>query len=624
MSYSSGELKVIQFNPGINRNETSYENEATFIDGDKIRFRFGKVEKMKGWTESILEQKNDPTNTKIAGVPRAIKSFVDLQSNKYICLGTHKKLEMISSGVIYDITPLTTITTVTNAITTSIGSTDVRVSFPGHSVQPGYFVVFDNQGVSAGNNVVLSGEYTVTSVVDASNFIVNSGVTAAATSVSAGGSLEISVLYGVGEKDAGAAAGYGAGTYGTPGVSGYGEPRIGSVPTKIRTWTLDTWGEDILAAPRDGPLVHWDATNGLESALINRSDVRASIVGTAPATNTLMFVSAPERHVVLLGTEDILTSVFDPLLVRWSDRENYAVWTPTSTNAAGDFRLTGGSKIIGYVKTKRENLLFTDKSVFSMQYINAPFYYKFSSLSNNANLIAPHAGTEVDGVVYWMGTDAFYYYDGVVKRLPCSLYNYYFDESAENYINYTQSDKIFCGVNKTYNEIIWFLPTNSSLENNRYIIYNYVEKVWYDGTIVRTTWEPSSVFEQPLATFVSSGEEDSSLFNHNVGVNDGSNPMESYIQTGFFDIADGDDMMFISQFIPDFTIAGTLRMTVEYRKAPFDDASTKGPYTISESTPKVNVRARGREISLRFESDGLNNDFRFGKLRINPMPDGKR
>lgn len=619
MAISSGQLKVIEFIPGINRNETSYQNEATFIDGDKIRFRFGKVEKMKGWVRSLISQRHDSTNTSLTGVARDCLSFVDLRSNKYICYGTNKKLEIINQNRIYDITPLVAKSSASTSISLVSGSSEVKVSIPGHGRFIDDYVVFS--AANSVGNVLLEGEYTVTSVVDADNFLVNTGVTASSTQTSVV-NVDYSFLYPVGKKDSGATFGYGAGTWGTPGVSGYGEPRTTGTLTELRTWTLDTWGEDILAVPRGGPLVHWDSSNGLESNQFDRADVRAAVVSSAPQTNSLVFVAAPERHVVLLGTEDILTSVFDPLLVRWSDRENFNIWTPTSTNAAGDFRLTGGSKIVGYVKTKRENLIFTDKSTFSMQYINAPFYYKFNTLTNNTGLIAPHAGVEVDGVVYWLGNNAFFVYDGVVKKLDCSVYNYYFDENSEGYINSLQKDKIFCGVNKVYNEIIWFLPTGDSLENNRYIIYNYAEKVWYDGTINRSTWEPSSIFEQPLAT--SAGTENSAVYTHNVGLNDGSNPMNSYIKTGFFDIADGDDMMFVTQFIPDFNLSGVLNLTLEYRKAPFDNAVSKGPYQITNTTTKLPVRVRGREISLLFQNQGLNNDFRFGKLRINPLPDGRR
>ena len=617
MADSSGELKVVEFKPGVDKNNTSYVDENTFIDCDKIRFAGGRVEKMSGWTKTPLEQYSDSTVDHLTGIARAVKSFVDLSSNEYIAYGTHRKFETILNGQIYDITPLVCITTVSSGVTTSVGSTLVGISFPNHGRSLGDSVVFSSMGTSVGN-VLLNGEYTVVSANDTAVFYVSVSTAASLTSVSAGGPLTASFLYPIGQIDNGITGGYGSGTY---GVSTYGTPRSGSVPTRLRLWSIDNWGEDLLAVPRGGPLVWWNASNGLLSNLTNRSDVRATVVTSAPAQNSIVFVT-PERHAVLLGTNDVVASVYDPLLIRWSSHEDFTSWVPVSTNSAGDERINGGSEIVGYVKTKLENLIFTDKSLISMSYTGFPFYYGFNNLAENCGLIAQNAVVEVEGVAYWMGVRSFYKYDGAVHRLDSTLSDYLFQDDSDGVVNYAQKEKVFAGVNSTYNEIVWFYPNGSNTENSRYVIYNYVEDIWYDGTIVRTTWEPNSVFDNPFATYVSS--EDSVVFTHDSGVNDGGSPMDSYVQTGFFDIADGDQTMFLSLLIPDFIITGNLSIYLKARKAPFGTVVEKGPYLIDDGKAKVPIRVRGREISLKFSSNDLNTDFRLGKIRINPLPDGKR
>ena len=621
-SQSSGKLTAVEFAPGINKNNTSYENENTFVEADKVRFRKGRPEKLSGWVDAGYTEYADASVETLEGVARISKSFVDLDSVKYIAFGTNEKVKIVKSNQIYDITPIATIETLVSAISTSAGSTLISIYYPGHNKEVGDKVILDGPTTVGGASV--RGEFTLTSVINTNEFTLETGSTATSSLTSAGTSVELSFLYAHGDADNGLANGYGAGRWGTVGVSGYGEPRSGSIITKLRLWSIDTWGEDLLMVPRGGPLYHWDATDGVTPTLFNGSDVRASVVDTAPATNSIVFVASPERHAVLLGSEDLTTSVFDPLLVRWSDREDFTDWTPVSSNASGSFRLTGGSKIVGYQKTRRETIIFTDQSTISMSYIGAPFYYKFNNLTNSTGLISQNASAEVDGVVYWMGANSFYKYDGVVKKLDCSLSDYIFKDDPEGSINRDQDDKIFAGIDKTYDEIIWFYPSGDNVENSRYVIYNYKENVWYDGTIVRTTWESSDIFEKPYATSRTSADN-SSVWVHDTGTNDGSNSMSSYLQTGYFDISDGDEVMFLNQVIPDFTMSGDLTMYLKARREPFDqNVVTKGPYTFDNTKRTISVRARGREISLKFESNQLNSDYRFGKLRINPVQDGMR
>lgn len=622
MADSSGELKVISFRPGIDKNNTSYENEGTFIDGDKVRFRNGKPEKMTGWSNAQLQDYQNNSKSTLTGVARSVKSFIDLNQSKYIAFGTHKKVQNVLSGQIYDITPLVTVATKTGVIATSINSTRVGISYPSHDQQVGNSVIFANQGVSVGN-VKLSGEYLVKDVSNVNMFYVSVATSANLTSVSGGGNLQVSFLYPVGEIDNGLAGGYGAGTW---SESTYSTPRTaGTILTKLRMWSIDTWGEDLLMVPKEGGLYHWDATNGVVPSTVNGSDVRATLVTAAPGKNSMVFVT-PERHAVLLGTNDTLTSVYDPLLIRWSSQEDYTDWFPTSVNSAGDYRATGGSQLVGYAKSKLETIIFTDETVFSMSYKGDPYFYGFDILANNAGLISQNAAAEVDGVVYWMGDSAFYKYSGVVDRLQCTLADFIFKQDPVGAINRTQKEKIFAGVNKTYNEIIWFYPSGTNSENSRYIIYNYKEDTWYDGTMVRTVWEPNNIFELPYATFVSVSGTDSEVYVHDNTLNDDGMPMDSYVETGYFDISDGDQTMFLSLFIPDFRITGSLTMYLEARKAPFGTVTEKGPYTIRNENAKAKlpIRVRGREISLKFESNELNSNYRLGKIRINPLPDGRR
>jgi hypothetical protein len=609
---SSSTTKVTKLNliPGIDKNTTELDSEGTYVSCDKIRFFYGKPEKLGGWQKEIV-----PTD--VLGTARDIHTWVDLTGQPYLAFGTNVKLYNYFGGDVHDITPIRASACADDALNTTAGSPTITVSVNPEGALAGDYFVFAEVTACVGDGAQLTSTYEIASV-DAGHFTFLASTTAAATSANAGGVTRVDFLLETGLESNGAAFGWGAGTWGTPGVSasgsaGWSKPRGGSgVSAELRQWSLDNYGEDLLASPRGGKIYRWEASAGIAQ----RAQVMSS---AAPSVVNIMQVAQDGRHVVAAGTHNA-AGEFDPMLVRWSDSENFNDWTASAGNQAGSFRLENGSEIIGIEETRREIVVFTDESLYSMQRIGGDFVFSFKDMGTINGLISQHGSIDIDGVVFWMGFRSFQYYDGVVRTLPCTVQNYIFDPDSIGSINQDQKEKVFCATNREFNEIWWLYPSKGSDENDRYVIYNYLEKTWYIGTLDRTVWHDVDIFDRPFAL-----DPDGELFIHEQGKDDDTAGMKAELLTSFIDIDDGDELMFLDRYIPDLTLVKEVDYLINYKKYPqSNECFTKGPYTITPTTTKFHPRIRGRQMQVKYSTSVQGADFRVGSDRIALKPDGKR
>lgn len=598
---ASTDLKTIrvEFKPGVDKSSTRYHAEGGWYDTDKVRFRFGVPENIRGWEKQHVSA--------IDGKARDILTWSDYAGNALMALGTECRLYIVKGGQLYDITPIDHIVSATNALNTTGGSANVVVSAAHGIAGTNGFVVFTSQAATVGGNVFLNGEYQA-SIIGAGSFAVSFASLAAATSASAGGALTISVLIPCGTSTATHGFGYGTGLY---GVSSWGTPRGSSnVILDMRQWSLDTWGQDLMACIRGGRIYHWDASVGVS--------VRATVINNAPTQNNFIITSPEDRHLISLGCTDIVTSIFDPNLVQWCDTEDFNQWTPTVTNAAGGFHVDGGNKLVSGQRGARQINFWSDDTAHAMTYSGPPFTFSFTQLGGVCGIIAPHAASELNGRVYWMSTHNFHLYDGQVKIIECPLLRYVFDD-----INLVQADKIYVGTNKEFNEVIFLYPSNDSEDIDRYIIYNATDGSWVNGTFSWTVWADQTVFGNVVVV-----GDDSFIRNMDVDglyTGDGER-IESLIESADFDIADGGELVFWDRVIPDFDMEGSIQLFVTSKKFPAGAEVTKGPYTINEDTTKIDFRQRGRQVRMRLSTSATPSGvrWRLGALRFNLGTDGQR
>jgi hypothetical protein len=611
------QLVTLDIENGINRNVTTYQAKGKWTDADKIRFKAGNVEKLGGWSK--LQDGGAPYR----GVARDAITWAALNGDKFYGLGTHLGLFVYSGGNFYDITPVRQLETETSAFNTTSGSSAVEVSAAGHAAVVGDYAEFPS-GVSVANLTleVSNGVYVITSV-NTNSFIIEASAAANATVTKGGGAgaKGIRLLLNTGKQNNEPTTGYGSGTYGS-GV--YGTGTVGSLTANVRLWSMDAWGEDLMALPRGGQVYRWDKSDGLAT--------RASVAhANVPTQNNFMLITEETRCMMLFGTSAD-GGDFDPLVFRWSQQEDYSVWSAAVTNAAGQLRLNSGSYIVGAVKSKGDIVAFTDEGAHTITYQGAPFFFGQQRVGTNCGLIGPSAAVDVNGTTYWLSKSSFYRYSGVVEKLPSSLDKAIFEPESPYSINYDQKEKIFAGVNSEFNEIWWFYPSLNSIENDRYVVYNYLEDFWFDGSLDRTTWVDSNLMDRPLATSTSVASYAHEISPHDA---DGMN-FQSFVESGYVDISksieqignreSGTEFIFLDRVIPDVTsLTGDyMKLWVKYKKYPFETAKTKGPYRIGPTTTKIPLRLRGRQVAFRVEVSGVGSDFQLGNFRAGVAPDGGR
>ena len=617
-------LSKLQIAPGIDKQNTEYGAEGRWVDCDNVRFRYGLPEKIGGW-EKV-------TSDALVGATRAILSYSDLNGVKYIVYGTNKKLYAYSDGSYADITP--TRSTGTGNITqfaTTNGSTTVTVTDSSHGALIGDFVTIASVsgavgGISAAN---LQGEFEILTVPDANTYTIEAK--AAASSTTTGSTANATYQLNTGAAVSLFGYGWGAGTWSTStwntsreGLTGADKPLLESAK-----WALDNWGEDVLALQFNGGLFYWDTSDGLTSLATTTE------VSGAPTKSRFMLVSGDDRHVICFGTETTIgtTTTQDNMFIRWSDQESTSDWTPTATNTAGSFRLVDGNQINTAVRSRGAVMIWTDTALYSMQFIGAPLTFGFKQIGSNCGAVGINAAVDVSGNSYWMSNDSFFVYDGAVKKIPCSVEDYVFDDINEN-----AKQDVFCAANSNYNEVMWFYASANSDQIDRMVIYNYAEKLWYIGTLARTSWSDYGVYPVPYATQFLSTDTTATIstitglkagrtfvFLHETGTEDDGSAMANHIESGDIDIADGDNFMSISRFIPDFKdLTGTADITIKTRPYPSGTQTTHGSFDVTTSTTKVNTRIRGRQVAIRVSSDATGDKWRYGTMRLDIRPDGMR
>ena len=613
--------------PGIDKQNTEYGAEGGWTDGDNIRFRYGMPEKIGGWTYF------NGTADHLIGFASHTFSWNNLAGTPYLAVGTNRKIYISVGGAWYDITPLRGITAAGDVtFSASSGSAVITVTDTDHGAVQGDFVTFSG-AVSLGGQItadILNSEWEITEVTNSSTYTITAPVNADGSDTGNGGASVVgSYQISVGSDTSYFDFGFGTGTW---GASTWGTPRteVQVATLNARIWHFDNFGQVLLMQLVDGELYQWNPENGV--------DTRAALVSGAPTKNGYMLVSSPDRHLIALGTETTIgdPSTQDPLFVRFSNQEDINTFTESVTNTAGGQRLSDGNRIQTAVRARGQILILTDTSLHGMQYIGPPYTFGFQQLGSNCGALGPNSAIEVNGLAFWMGHEAFYVFDGTVKKLPCTVQDYVFDD-----INLVQSEKVFAALNSDFNEVTWFYCSFTSDYIDRCVTFNYLENVWSEGTLARTSWQDVGSFPKPTASeyFPESTEATigtiygltagrSLIYNHEDGVNqaDGS-AITAFIDSGYFDIGDGDNMILMKRFIPDFkNQEGNLTVNLLLRAYPQTTASPSSldPYIITPTTDKVDTRARGRQIALKITSDEVDTNWRYGTLRVDIQPDGLR
>lgn len=605
----SGQYIKLDIAPGFIADETDSGAIGRWKDGDKVRFKNNLPQTLGGWQQQALTG-----DVPLLGVPRSNHDWVALDGTKYIAVGTEKRLYLIEEDfTVTNLTPIRDSGSLTNPFSTSTtGAYDpnttgdasfFRVTDVSHNVNEGDIVEFDSFTSPVGG-IEVNGAFEVISVTGVDNYVCRAPNAATSTVTLGGGVGNYTYEITVGSGATGVSSGYGAGPF---GEEAYGTARTGSTfVQELRTWSLDNWGEDLIASPRGGAIYVWDKSVG--------TGTRATVISQAPISNLRVFVSPENRQLISLGSHNGVTN--DPLFITWTDNEDYTTWLPDVTNTAGDKRLDRGSEIVTGLATRVGILIFSDKAVHVMQPVGGQEIYSFRQVGEGISIASPAAATEANGIVYFMGVTNFYIYDGTLRVLPCPVWTKVFED-----INQSQVFSVFCSHVKDFNEVWWFYPSEGKATNDRYVVYNYVEQIWYFGTIERASFRDfSPFFEKPFG-FDNAGN----LFVHETGDNDGTEPMLSFIESGDVDIGDGDQLMHVSKLVPDFDrLNGTVAVELRGRKYQQAPQFIKGPYPFNSSTDERGVRIRARQVALRITQQGLGESFRMGSWRARLRPDGER
>ena len=713
-------LAKFDFVPGFHRESTQYAEEGKWYDGNRVRFRNGKPENMRGY-----ETRAD--GTKFDGSARALIAWSDADNTKRAIFGTPEKLYEHNGDNIYDITPIATVVTLSNVFGTSSGSTRVCCSDAGHGRKVGDRVLFTT--VAAFNNVSLQGNlYSIVSIESANVFTISVTDAANATASDTGGAATFNYYLPTGFSVAAAGTGYGAANYNavdptSVGISkitatggnalvtvscasahggvandyivfkntsidsyaatiggnlnltksaaggpsftivsvngtqvivsaaanasasgdvtsnlnmtaliykqtgGGGSGRTWNSPASadasglifdISQWSFDNWGEDVVANRRGSGIFYYDSD-------ASTTPTRATSVTSSPVSVNSIIVSPNDRHLICLGTNAYsatatVSGAFNPMLVRWSDQDNRTEWNPTEDTTSGEVVLTDGTRIIGGIRSRNAINIWTDNSLWLMQYVGGNFIFRFQQVGTNCGLIGPHAAIDYNGVTYWMGYDNFYRNAGSVEVLPCTVRRFIFDD-----INTTYYDKVYCGINSEFREIIWLYASTGQTECDKYVIFNPEENYWVYGEMIFTTFTDRSVFGNTITTGVTAAGNN--IYNNeppDVFTGSGET-LTSFVESGTFDVDDGNAVMFMNKVIPDFDLStGQIKLQVTTKKYPESSEEVTKTFDIFDNTEKINIRARGRQAKLRVSCASNNASWRWGSVRLALQGDGER
>jgi hypothetical protein len=628
-------LTKLNFKPGINKEETDYSNEGGWVDGDKIRFRKGRVEKIGGW------EKFSPSS--IIGSARALHSWISLGGSKYLGIGTTNKYYIEEGGTYNDVTPIRKNTTNAATFAATNGSSTLTVTDASHGAVNGDFVTFSS-AVSLGGNVtaaVLNQEYQIDLVTGTNTYTITAKDTSGATvtanaSDSGNGGSATDAAY---QTNSGLdfyveSTGWGVGTW---GAGAWGSSTALSDTNQLRLWTHDNFGEDLIINPRGGSIFRWVENDGLSTRAVQLSAVSGA--NLVPTKGLQVITSETDRHLIVLGADPISgssrTGTIDPMLIAFSDQENALQFEPLTTNTAGSLRLSSGSTIVGGLKARQEVLIWTDTSLYSMNFIGPPLTFALNLINEGAGLLGPKAAVNSPKGVFFMSKKGFYFYNGSVQKLPCSVQDYVFSDLDES-----QAFKSFGGLNEEFSEVWFFYPslTDNEREITRYVIYNYEENSWSIGSLERYSWLAAGVLNKPLAA----GEDTSVkyIYEHEKGFNNDTGSMDGvFVESADIDIADGDNFVFLKRILPDILFVNDLgtsqdpaiNIVVKRRDFSNQTLSTDSTTQITASSTFGSLRSRTRQFVLRFESDDDNTEsdrknykWRLGNTRVEVQPSGRR
>jgi len=508
--------------------------------------------------------------------------------------------------------------------TSATDSTTVTVNDASHGALVGDFVTFSNaQTGDTSLNTQLNIEHEIKTVPTSGTYTITLSANAAAA-LSSAGSADAEYQLNIGLNTVVPGSGWGAGTWGADGWGSASSEVVGG--GTLRLWSQDNFGEDLIFNEKDGFVFYWDKTLGTSS----RAQNLIELSDAAPTKSRKVIVSERDRHVICFGANPINTSTQDRLLVRFSSQENPFLWTPTATNTAGSLRIGTGSEIVTAVKTRREMIILTDTSVHSMQFIGPPFTFGINQLASSITVRGFNSAVAVGDSVFWMGYDRFYIYDGRVQVIPCSVRDHVFKD-----FNETQSDKIYAGVNSAFGEVFWFYPSQTNAianggngENDKYVVYNYDQKIWYVGSLARSSWLDRGVYQYPMAT-------DSNLvYNHEKGNDNDGTAFTSFIESSPIDVQDGDQFVFLRRMIPDISFDNSdsnisndnkqAVLSLKAQRSPNGGFVKTSTNTVTSTTELNHLRLRGRSFGLRVESTTQGVNWRLGTQRVDLRADGDR
>ncbi len=609
-------LAKFEFQQGFHRETTAYAEGQRWFDGNYVRFRAGRPENMRGYETRALGVTFD-------GSARDLITWSDSDSKNRAIFGTPDKLYAHEGDQLYDITPITTAVTLANVFGTSSGSTRVCCSDAGHGRAVGDYVLFTSS--AAFNAVSLQGNtYPVISVESANVFTIS--VTDAANATGSDvGSATFKYYIPTGNSVAAAGLGYGAAKYQATVCAS--QTRAWNQPASagssgivfdITQWSLDNWGEDVVANRKGSNIFYFDS----DASTI---PTRATSVTTSPIQSNSIIVSPNDRHLVCLGTNEYavdatVSGTFNPMLVRWSDQDDRTNWVPSVSSTAGEVVLTDGTKIMGAVRSKTAINIWTDNSLWLMEFAGPPFTFRFTQAGTNCGMVGQHAGVDFGGITYWMGYDNFHRFTGQVEDVRCTVRRFIFDDINRDY--YT---KVFAGINSEFNEIIWLYPSGDNTECDKYVIYNPIDDYWIYGEMIFTTFADKEVFGNTITTGVTVAGNN--IYNNEpIDVFTGSGEtITSFVESGDFDIEDGNAIMFMNRIIPDYDLSGgKIKMKFTTKQYPESTESITKEFDITNTTEKVNFRSRGRQAKVRVSCDSNNASWRWGSIRLGIQGDGGR
>jgi hypothetical protein len=631
----------ITFRPGVNRETTNYGNTGGWYDCNLVRWRSGTAESMGGWQRFTSEAAQ--------GIFRSLFPFSKLNGANLYSAGTNLKYYIIQGSQLVDITPLRATATLTDPFTTEVASNatshTITVADTAHGCREGDFVTFDlasTVGTLGGINLTdFEGEFQVVEVINADSYTFTLTTASPVTTTVATGGGTVTAEYQINIGYSTAQNGDGWGTGGWSGPVGWGQGSGDPVTTEgIRLWSEDAFGEDIIFNARDGGVYFKDTTSVSGRGVTLRSTAAAGIQSYVPIVASQVLISDNSRHVLCFGANPLDSDVQDPMLIRWSTSEDKTVWFPDTTNSAGELRIGVGSRILRAVETTTEVLVFTDVSLHSFKYVGPPYTFGEVRIGTNIHLIGPNAAVSTGAMTFWMANGVFQMYDGVVRDMPCSIRQYVF-----SILNFSQTDKIYAGIDRQYKEVIWHMPVNGSEECNFYVVCNYEDPsnmIWYYGSYNgtgRTTWLDAWYEDVPLAA-----SPDGFIYSHDFGTLDGSDNsgLDAYLTSSVFEIGNGMDFMLVSRIIPDVNFYGstaaTPRITFEFNKRDYpgsafvagvDPTITRTSsgtllVPIEQYTSKLDRRFRARSIDFTVATDTSGTLWQLGVPRLYASPDGQR